>query len=247
MRATSTTASEAEQALALFDSLPDVVLFLKDRKSRFTRVNQAFLAMHGCRSLADVEGRTDHDFHPPALAAHYVAEDDRVMRSGRPLREQAWLVPDHTGLPAWYRCTKLPLFDGAGRVSGLAGILRPFAQGGQAPEEYHRLTPALRLVTSGYDRPIRVSELARACGLSVSHLQREFSRLFGMSPSDYVLRTRLLLARRMLDQTAKSVGEVAVACGFYDQSHFTKAFKAHTGLPPQAYRRRTRLRAERGR
>jgi AraC-like DNA-binding protein len=210
MRASSTTASEAEQAIALFDALPDV------------------------------EGRTDHDFHPPALAAHYVAEDERVMRSGPPLREQAWLVPDHTGLPAWYRCTKLPLFDRAGRVSGLAGILRPFAHGGQAPEEYQRLTPALRLVASGYDRPIRVSELATACGPSVSHLQREFSRLFGMSPSDYVLRTRLLLARRMLDQTAKPVGEVAVACGFYDQSHFTKAFKAHTGLPPQAYRRRTR-------
>ena len=116
--------TEAEQALALFDALPDVVLFMKDRRSRFTRVNRAFLAMHGCQSMAEVIGRNDHDFHPPALAAQYVAEDERVMRSGRPMREQAWLVPDHTGLPAWYRCTKLPLVDAAGRVSGLAGILR---------------------------------------------------------------------------------------------------------------------------
>jgi transcriptional regulator GlxA family with amidase domain len=67
-----------------------------------------------------------------------------------------------------------------------------------------------------------------------------------MSPSDYVLRTRLLLARRMLDQSTASVGEVAVTCGFYDQSHFTKAFKAHTGLPPQAYRQRSVARAARG-
>lgn len=240
MRQPSSFTSEAEQALALFDALPDVVLFLKDRRSRFTRVNQAFLAMHGCRSQADVIGRNDHDFHPPALASQYIAEDERVMRSGRPMRDQAWLVPDHTGLPAWYRCTKLPLFDAAGRVSGLAGVLRPFAHPGSVPDAYCRLTPALQMVATDYHRPLRVSHLARACGLSISHLQREFRRLFGMSPSDYVLRTRLLLARRMLDKSSTPVGEVAVACGFYDQSHFTKAFKSHTGLPPQAYRQRSR-------
>ena len=234
--------SEAEQLLELFDVLPDVFLFVKDRASRFVRANRAFLMMHGCRSKADVVGRTDHDFHPPALATQYIAEDERVMRSGRPLKDQAWLVPDHTGMPAWFLCTKLPLFDAAGAVSGLAGILRPFDHAGNAPQEYRRLTPAIQLVTSAYERPIRASELAKACGLSVSQLQRELRRLFGMSPTDYILRTRLLVARQMLERSATTVGEVAVACGFYDQSHFTKAFKAHTGLPPQAYRRRARVR-----
>jgi AraC-like DNA-binding protein len=234
--------SEAEQLLELFDVLPDVFLFVKDRASRFVRANRAFLVMHGCRSKADVVGRTDHDFHPPALATQYVAEDERVMRLGRPLKDQAWLVPDHTGMPAWFLCTKLPLFDATGAVSGLAGILRPFDHAGNAPQEYRRLTPAIQLVTSAYERPIRASELANACGLSVSQLQREFRRLFGISPTDYILRTRLLVARRMLERSAATVGEVAVACGFYDQSHFTKAFKAHTGLPPQAYRRRANSR-----
>lgn len=234
--------SEAEQLLELFDVLPDVFLFVKDRASRFVRANRAFLVMHGCRSNADVVGRTDHDFHPPPLATQYIAEDERVMRSGRPLKDQAWLVPDHTGMPAWFLCTKLPLFDAAGAVSGLAGILRPFDHAGNAPQEYRRLTPAIQLVTSGYERLIRASELANACGLSVSQLQREFRRLFGISPTDYILRTRLLVARQMLERSATTVGEVAVACGFYDQSHFTKAFKAHTGLPPQAYRRRAHSR-----
>ncbi len=232
--------SETEQLLQLFDVLPDVFLFVKDRASRFVQGNRAFLLMHGCRSQADLAGRTDHDFHPPALAAQYVAEDERVMRSGRALEEQAWLVPDHTGMPAWFLCTKLPLFDTAGLVSGLAGILRPFDHAGNAPREYRRLTPAIQLVTTAYQRPLRAGELARACGLSLSQLQREFRRLFGISPSDYILRTRLLVAQRMLERSPATVGEVALACGFYDQSHFTKAFKAHTGLPPQAYRRRGR-------
>lgn len=69
---------------------------------------------------------------------------------------------------------------------------------------------------------------------------REFRRLFGISPSDYILRTRLLGARRMLERSTATVGEVAPTCGFYDQIHFTKAFKAHTGLPPRPYRRRGR-------
>jgi hypothetical protein len=55
-----------------------------------------------------------------------------------------------------------------------------------------------------------------------------------------------LLARRLLDQSTVSVGEVAMTCGFYDQSHFTKAFMPHAGLPPQAYRQRSVAQAARG-
>jgi hypothetical protein len=57
MAPTAPTPSEAEQILALFDVLPDVFLFVKDRASRFVRANRAFLVMHGCRSNADVVGR----------------------------------------------------------------------------------------------------------------------------------------------------------------------------------------------
>jgi hypothetical protein len=42
------------------------------------------------------------------------------MRSGKPLRNQAWLVADHTGLPQWYLCTKMPLVGPDGRVAGIA-------------------------------------------------------------------------------------------------------------------------------
>ena len=65
----------AEQVLQLFDALPDVHLFVKDRQSRFTRANTAWLRMHGCRSEAEAIGKSDFDFHPPALASQYVAED----------------------------------------------------------------------------------------------------------------------------------------------------------------------------
>jgi AraC-like DNA-binding protein len=227
----------AAQVLALFDALPDVQLFVKDRESRFVRANAGFLAMHGCRSAADAIGKTDFDFHPPALAEQYIAEDQRVMRSGRPLADQAWLVADHTGMPQWYLCTKLPLFDASGRAAGIAGILRPFDHAGNAPDEYKRLTPALEHVVANYRRPLAVADLARRAGLSASQLQREFRRLFGMTVGDYILRLRLLMARRRLRGTTDAVGRIATDCGFYDQAHFTRAFKQHTGQTPLEYRR----------
>jgi AraC-like DNA-binding protein len=238
------TASEAEQTLALFDALPDVYLFVKDRQSRFTRVNDAFLSLHGCGSLTEVLGKTDHDYQPPALAAAYVAEDEWVMRSGKPLRDQVWLVCDQSGMPRWYLCTKVPLFASDGTVSGLAGMLRPFDHAGNAPDEYRRLTPALEHVLAHYRRRIGVKELAGRAGLSASHLQREFRRLFGMTVGDYVLRLRLLMGQRRLRQTADAIGRIAVECGFYDQAHFTRAFKKHTGQTPQRYRRHQNSRAE---
>ena len=228
----------AVQALDLFDALPDVFLFVKNRESRFVKFNKAWLTMHGCATAADALGKTDYDYHPPALAAQYVAEDERVMRSGKPLCDQAWLVSDHTGMPRWYLCTKIPLFDADGTVSGLAGVLRPFDHAGNAPDEYRRLTPAMEYVLEHYRRPISVADLARRAELSASQLQREFRRLFGMSVGDYVLRLRLLMAQRRLRETADAIGQIAADCGFYDQSHFTRAFKAHTGLAPQQYRRR---------
>ena len=114
----------ARQVVDLFDALPDVQFFVKDRRSRFVKVNEAFLAMHGCAAPAELVGKTDYDFHPPALAAQYVAEDRQVMRSGRPLRDRAWLVGDHAGVPQWYLCTKLPLHDAKGEVCGVAEIGR---------------------------------------------------------------------------------------------------------------------------
>jgi AraC-like DNA-binding protein len=228
--------SLAEQVLQLFDVLPDVHLFVKDRQSRFTRANTAWLRMHGCRSEAEAIGKSDFDFHPPALASQYVAEDARVMESRKPLIDQAWLVGDHRGTPQWFLCTKLPLFESDGSVAGIAGVLRPFDQAGNAPAEYKRLTPVIEHVTQHYGRRIAVGDLARLAGLSASQLQREFRRLFGISVSDYVARIRLVTACRRLRESDAAIGRVARDCGFHDQAHFTKAFKNYAGQTPRQYR-----------
>lgn len=224
--------------LALFDYLPRVYLFVKDQHHRFVKVNRGWLLMHGLTSEPEALGLSDHDFHPPVLAAQYVEEDRRVMAAGRALPDQNWLVRGGDGMPRWYLSTKIPLTDRRGRIIGIAGVMRPSEGTGDAPAGYARLTPALDFVLARYDQQITVAAMASQTHLSVSQLQREFRSLYGMTPSDYILRVRLLMARQKLEQTRDAAGRIALDCGFYDQSHFNRAFVAATGLRPLEYRRR---------
>lgn len=228
----------ARELVALFDHLPDVYLFVKDRDHRFRYVNEAEWKAQGCRSAAEMIGKRDEDFHPPVLARQYVAEDVRVMETGRPCLGQVWLVSSADERPRWYACTKLPVRADDGRVIGVAGFRRPHDHAGTAPGEYARLTPAMEHVLTHYSQPMSIADLAALTGLSVSQFQREFRRLFGLTPRDYLAEVRLQAARRALEKTGLPLGTIAVECGYYDQSYFVKRFKAATGLRPLDYRRR---------
>ncbi len=230
----------------LFDVLPNIFLFVKDRHHRYMKVNRALLALHGCRQESEMLGRTDFDFNPPALAAQYVDEDRRVVSTRQPLVDQVWLVQSADGMPRWYISSKFPIFGARGTVIGLAGVMRLYEHAGAAPSDYRRLTRACEFVLANYAQPIAVADLASRAHLSASQLQREFRRLFGMNPGDYILRVRLIMARRQLEETSHPVGQIALDCGFYDQSHFTRSFRASTGLRPLDYRRRFTPKAEGG-
>jgi AraC-like DNA-binding protein len=239
-RAAVLAAVPATLAFGLFDHLPDTYLFVKDRHSRFVQVNLALARLEGCRSAEEMYGRTDFDFHPPIMAAQYIAEDNRVMTRREPLIDQLWLVAGADGMPLWYRSTKVPLISRADEVIGIGGVMRPVAQAGTPPADYARIAKALDLVQQRHRERLGVGDLAHAAGLSISQLQREFMRLLGMSPTDYITRVRVLLARRALERGDTAVGTIALDLGFYDQSHFTRVFRRQTGLTPLAYRQRFR-------
>lgn len=222
----------------LFDVLPHIFLFIKSREHRYVKVSRALWSLHGCTAESEMLGHTDFDFNPPALAAQYVEEDRQVMATGQPLVDQVWLVQSADGTPRWYISSKFPLFDAKREVIGIAGVMRLHDLAGAAPGAYRRLTQACEFVLANYDQPIAITDLASRAHLSPSQLQREFRRLFGMNPGEYILRVRLLMARRQLEDTSAPVGQIALDCGFYDQSHFTRAFRASTGLAPLAYRQR---------
>jgi transcriptional regulator GlxA family with amidase domain len=85
---------------------------------------------------------------------------------------------------------------------------------------------------------IPVAALARSCGLSRSYFIRAFKRSMGLPPHHWVMHRRIERAREMLVRTNESIAEIAINCGFADQSHLTRVFHNVVGESPAAWRRR---------
>ena len=86
--------------------------------------------------------------------------------------------------------------------------------------------------------PLSISALARSAGVSREHLTRAFSRHFGASPREAQIALRLDRSAHLLARTSLTVGEVARLCGFADQFHFSRRFRAAYGASPRAFRGR---------
>ena len=227
--------------LDLFDTILGVYMYIKDVESRFVQANRVVCDVIGVTHSSDLIGRTDFDFFPPAIAAQYVAEDQRVITSGESLSDQVWIVPGKNGVPRVYLCSKIPLHDRKDKVVGIAGLKRPYEFSADDSAGYSRLVSAIKFVTENYSEDIEVSDIAEHVFLSVSQLQREFSKSFGISPSRYLREVRVGVVRHLLESSDLALSNIATECGFYDQSHMTRHFKSSTGLTPLKYRQRFRV------
>jgi AraC-like DNA-binding protein len=87
----------------------------------------------------------------------------------------------------------------------------------------------------GSDLSLRA--LADECGLSVSHFARAFRQSTGTSPHQWIVERRIEQATAKLAGGEASLAEIAVECGFADQSHFTRVFAKHVGSSPGQWRR----------
>ena len=110
-------------------------------------------------------------------------------------------------------------------------------KGGLAPWQERRARDALSANLLG---ELSLVELARDCGLSVSHFSRAFRRTLGMPPHRWLLSLRVGRAKELMLATNDLLADIALACGFNDQSHFTRVFTAIAGVSPGAWRRSNR-------
>lgn len=89
---------------------------------------------------------------------------------------------------------------------------------------------------------ITLDDLASSVAFSRYHFARRFRVSTGTTPHEYVLQQRVARAQALLTRTSYPLLDMAVTCGFADQSHFNRAFKKHTGVPPDHYRKHSRPR-----
>lgn len=156
----------------------------------------------------------------PALARAFATTVTALDQGGETLRAQELL----TTLVA-------DLFARQGEAGRLrVDVLPPGAQ---------RLNAARDFLAAHYQRDVGIAELAEQAGLSRAHLTRAFSRHFGAPPHVWLNSVRLARAREQL-LANHGIAEVAAACGFADQSHFSRRFKGSMGLTPLQWVRQMR-------
>lgn len=99
---------------------------------------------------------------------------------------------------------------------------------------------ALALMEQHIGTPFAIGRLARLVGISVCQLDRAFARHAGMPPSVFWRRIRLEHGHWLLCNTSRRITQIALETGFYDATHFAKAFKSVYGATPRAVRQRNR-------
>src|ERR1700730_9208528 len=113
----------------------------------------------------------------------------------------------------------------------------PATRGGLAPWQSRR---AQEMMRSRLDQAVPLAELARALTLAPSHFAGALKQTTAQPPHRWLLDQRIDKAKQLLSGTTLSLGEIALVCGFDDQSHFTRMFSRVTNFSPGAWRRHER-------
>ena len=98
------------------------------------------------------------------------------------------------------------------------------------------LRQAHDLIHDSVGQPLTLSSIAREVGIHPAHLARTFRAHYRRSIGDYIRRLRTERAARELSDSSASIAEIGLRSGFFDQSHFSRVFRDHTGLTPAAFR-----------
>jgi AraC family transcriptional regulator len=193
-----------------------------------------------------------HDlfFYLPASALHAIADDvdapricDLHHRPG-PVDDATISSLGRAVLPALSRPDQasqlfvdhilLALGIHVAQIYGGMRPLSPPIRGGLAAWQVRR---AKEILSANLDGRMPLKEVARECRLSVSHFSRAFRRTTGAAPHSWLLTHRIEAAKTKLRDGRLSLSDVALACGFADQSHMTRVFTRIVGISPGAWRR----------
>jgi AraC-like DNA-binding protein len=242
-----------ELALVLRD-LPDCSYWEDGRQISRNTIRAGECTIHDLRR--DPQVLIDQPLHSllmylPQTAFNALADEGNVPRVDELSYDPGFGMPDETvrniglsllaGVRAPHEVSQLFLdhvtlglaAHVARTYGGMHARSRP-TQGGLAPWQEKRSKEMLAGDLSG---ATPLFEVAKACGLSVSHFSRAFRRSTGLAPHAWLLDVRVEAAKSMLRQRDSSLSMIALGCGFADQSHFTRVFTRRVGLSPGAWRK----------
>lgn len=231
------TSIDLDLLATLFDQASDVAFFVKNALGQYIAVNDSLLKRHGLRKKSDALGKRPNEICPGDFGRVPTDQDDKVLRTRQPLvnhLEMQWHRPFQ---PVWCLTTKLPILGANKKVIGLVGFSRDVRSQVELYDVPEQFAAALDYFDLNLNELGSPSALAKRSNLTLPRLNRTTKRLFGLTAGQLITKTRIAAASRMLLETSTSISEIALACGFFDQSAFTRTFRTATGVTPSQFRK----------
>ena len=232
------TGIDPRQFLQAFDHVPGLFYFVKDAESRTMVNTREYRRRMGVRPDDEVVGKRPREYLARDLADHYEADDQKVLRSGQPLRNIIEIGFNEQGVPDWIITDKYPLRDAAGRVVGIIGTMQSLEGRLKALPHLGEVGRAADYIRQNLGERLALGDVAAHVGLSERHLQRLFHKFIGTTIQQFIIHSRVHAAAHELTHSERPMAEIALMYGFSDQSAFTNTFRRIIGTPPREYRKR---------
>lgn len=224
----------------LFDGVPDIVFFVKDAAGRYMAVNDTLATRCGLPDKDAALGRTADELFPPPLGNAFALQDLEILRHGSSIRDHLELHLYPGGRSGWCLTFKEPVMGKDGKIAGICGISRDLHSPGEQGEDFAALSGAIDHIHRHYDEALRLPGLAEMAGLSVYQFDQRIRGLFHVTAGQYLVKVRIDAACASLSSTAEPIAQIALSCGYSDQSAFSRQFKQAVGISPLAYRKKIR-------
>jgi two-component system, sensor histidine kinase and response regulator len=192
MLAEETLSKERGMLRALIDNVPDFI-YVKDAESRFVIANTSLWKSLGVKDPADLLQKTDFDFYPKELAAGFYEDEQKVIRTREAMFNREEQGMDSQGNKTWVLTTKVPLFDKAGQVTGIAGVGRDITERRKVEREMQRAKEAAEAASRAKSEFLA----------NMSHeIRTPLNGVMGMT--DLALDTQLTVEQRDYLETVKA-------------------------------------------
>ncbi len=229
-------AHERSLLRTVINIMPDQI-FARDQEGRFILNNLSDAQAMGMNDPEALLGKTDFDFYPPDLAAQYRADNEAVMRSGRPLLNREERSQDAAGKVRWVLTSKVPLRNAQGDITGIVGISRDITDRKRAEE---KLAEANRELEQAVERAKALAAEAQAAAsakseflASMSHeIRTPMNAVIGMT--GLLLNTSLTPQQRDFVETIRN-GSDALLAIINDILDFSKIESGKLELEQQAF------------
>ncbi|MFD1134425.1 AraC family transcriptional regulator [Paenibacillus urinalis] len=140
-------------------------------------------------------------------------------------------------------CGTLPFHEGAARLSAITyemvALLVQHAEsieGIPKPGMRGRLTEAAEWILSHCHEPLSLEQMASQANCSPSHFSRQFHRLIGKTPIEYLTECRILKSKALLVSSNMTVKHIAEYSGFSNSTYFIQCFRRSEGMTPEQFR-----------